>query len=247
MTLSDLMMGWSLVIGLATVSAAVALFAWATVRYERAETIAVLHKKRLLSVDERRLFDCLTDVLSDKYFIFSKVGLKDLIDVSPTATWLDRKQIGRELDSYCVDFILCKQADMSIFAVVELDHIEQADKAKISAKRKLRDKAIKRACKSADLRLFHFDVRPDYKGLDVCRLITGKSKGGCSDEGRLSATHQSQLSIYNSSHSISGHVRSCPKCQSEVVTKVSIKGSNIGKKFLMCRKYPYCDYRIAKK
>ena len=118
-------------------------------------------------------------------------------------------------------------------------------------KRKRRDNTIRRMCKSADLKLVYFDVRSDYKGMDICRLITGKSKGDTSDEDRLSATHQSQLTIDNSSHSISGYVRSCPKCQSEVVTKVSVKGRNIGEKFLMCPnqrlpKEPYCDYRIAK-
>jgi ssDNA-binding Zn-finger/Zn-ribbon topoisomerase 1 len=97
------------------------------------------------------------------------------------------------------------------------------------------------------LRLFYFDARADYTGLDICRLIIGKSKGDRSNEDRLSATHQSQLTIDNSSHSISGYARSCPKCRSEVVTKVSVKGRTIGEKFLMCRKYPYCDYRIAKK
>jgi ssDNA-binding Zn-finger/Zn-ribbon topoisomerase 1 len=241
------MMGWPLLIGLAIVCATGVLIRWATVKYARADAIAVQRKTRMLSVSERKLFGSLVDALSDKYFIFAKVTLRDFIELSPAAKWLNLIQIRRELDTYCVDFILCKQADMSIFAVVELEHAERSVAAKISAKRMRRDKAIRRACDSANLKLFHFDVRPDYTDLDVCRLITGKSKGDRSDEDRRSATHQSQLTIDNSSHSISGYARSCPKCRSEVVTKVSVKGRNIGKKFLMCRKYPYCDYRIAKK
>ncbi len=257
MTLSNLMIGWPLLVGLVTVCATVALFAWATVKYVRAKTVAVQCKTRMLSVTERKLFDCLVDALSDKYFIFAKVGLKDFIELSATAKWLDLNQIRRELDSYSVDFIVCKQADMSVFAVVELEQAAEAKtkrrsenystKKNCATKRKLRDNAIARVCKSADLRLFYFDVRADYIELDICRLITGKSKGDRSNEDRLLATHQSQLTIDNSSHSISGYARSCPKCHSEVVTKVSLKGSTIGEKFLMCRKYPYCDYRIAKK
>ena len=26
---------------------------------------------------------------------------------------------------------------------------------------------------------------------------------------------------------------------------MAVKGKRIGEKFLMCRKYPYCDYRVA--
>ncbi|MFT5573150.1 MAG: ssDNA-binding Zn-finger/Zn-ribbon topoisomerase 1 [Cryomorphaceae bacterium] len=29
-----------------------------------------------------------------------------------------------------------------------------------------------------------------------------------------------------------------------MVTKVAVKESRIGEKFLMCRKYPYCDYKL---
>jgi len=42
-------------------------------------------------------------------------------------------------------------------------------------------------------------------------------------------------------------IRSCPKCYSEVVVKIAVKGENIGEKFLMCRKYPYCDYQLPVK
>jgi ssDNA-binding Zn-finger/Zn-ribbon topoisomerase 1 len=241
MALSNLMMGWPLVIGL------VATFAWVAVKYARAETIAVQRKACFLSVAERNLFDCLVDALSDEYVVFAKVGLAEFIDVSPAAKWVDLQQARRELDIYTVDFILCKKADMSVFAVVELEHEEPVNDVKLLAKRKRRDKEIGRICKSADLKFLYFDVRTDYKELDVCRLITGKSKCDKASEHNLPGTHQSQLTIDDSSHSISTYARSCPKCRSEVVTKVSVKGSNIGEKFLMCRKYPYCDYRIAKK
>ncbi|MFT6408302.1 MAG: hypothetical protein ACJAQ6_001720 [Arenicella sp.] len=247
MILSNLMMGWPFVFGLALVCSVIAWFTLAKLKYRRAETIPVQRKSRLLSVAERNLFDCLVEGLSNKYFIFAKVPMKNVIEAAPNAQRLDLKRIDQELNGHYFDFVLCSQIDMSIFGVIELEHTDRTERRKSSAKRKRRDKMIARACKSANLKLFYFDARQDYKNVDICRLITGKSKAGSLHEERLSPTHQSQLTIDNSSHSIAGHARTCPKCRSEVVTKVSVKGRNIGEKFLMCRKYPYCDYRIALK
>jgi hypothetical protein len=157
MTLSNLMIGWPLLIGLVTVSPIVALFAWATVKYVRAKTIAVQCKTRLLSVAERELFDCLVDALSDKYFIFSKVGLKDFIELSATAKWLDLNQIRRELDSYGVDFIVCKQADMSVFAVVKLGQTVEAKT--VLPRKTIRPRKVIRPSESCVIKRLHVSIR----------------------------------------------------------------------------------------
>jgi hypothetical protein len=238
-------MGWPLVIGCALVCVSLGLSVWAKTRYMRAETIAVQRKSRMLSVVERNLFDCLIQALSEQYFIFAKVALKDVIEVAPGAKKFNLQRVRKELDDYTFDFILCNRVDMSIFAVVELEHIGRAVKGKNSVKPNRRDKVISRACKSASLKVFYFDLRQDYRNMDISRLITGKSRVMGHHQGSSSATHKSQLSIDNVSFSVAGHVRNCPKCRSEVVTKVSVKGGDIGEKFLMCRKYPYCDYRVA--
>jgi len=136
---------------------------------------------------------------------------------------------------------------MSIFGIVELEYSDRnlsrdSNNSKGASRRcKHRDKLVSRACKSSKLKLFYFDVRQDYQNMDITRLITGKSKGS----SVRTPTHESQLTVDHSSLSITGQVRHCPKCRSELVTKVSLKGSDIGEKFLMCRKYPYCDYRMS--
>jgi len=247
MTLSDLNSLWPVMLGLFLICAVSMWFYLSKVRFARAETIPVQRKSRMLSVAERNLLDCLADALSDKYFIFAKVGMNEVIEPSSGAKLFDTKYLNEEIDGNYFDFVLCNISDMSIFGIVELEYSERsASQRKSSAKRKRRDALIDRLCKSANLKLFYFDVRQDYKNMDIARLITGKSKQPAIDE-RASPTHQSQLTIDNSSHSVIGNIRSCPKCRSEVVTKVAVKGSNIGEKFLMCRKYPYCDYRISMK
>jgi len=248
MTLSDLNFAWPVLLGLLIACTTVAWFFWTKLKYARADTILIQRKSRMLTIAERNLFDCLVDALSEKYFVFAKVGIKDIVEASSSATPFDVKYINKELNGSYFDFVLCKQSDMSIFAVVEVEHSERSrHKRKNSRKLKQRDKLINRVCNSANLKLFYFDVRQDYKSMDIARLITGTSKRESVPQDRSSPTHQSQLTIDNSSHSVAGHVRNCPKCRSEVVTKVAVKGSNIGEKFLMCRKYPYCDYRISMK
>lgn len=242
MALSDLNFGWPVVLGL-VVAGFVGLWVMcARLIYARSKTIRVQRKSRFLSVAERTFFDCLIDELSDKYFVFAKVAINNVVEPSPSARTLDVKCISEELKGLDFDFVLCSQNDMSIYGVVELEH---SDKNKVTRKGKQRQKLVGRACKSAGLKLFYFDVRQDYKSMDIARLITGKSKKIVASQDQQSPTHQSQLTIDSPSHSVVGNIRNCPKCRSEVVTKVSVKGSNIGEKFLMCRKYPYCDYRLS--
>jgi ssDNA-binding Zn-finger/Zn-ribbon topoisomerase 1 len=76
-------------------------------------------------------------------------------------------------------------------------------------------------------------------------LVTGKSSVTSKSHGlSVPASQLSQLTVDNSSYAGFAKQRKCPQCNGEVVTKVAIKGKRIGEKFLMCRKYPYCDYRV---
>ena len=73
-------------------------------------------------------------------------------------------------------------------------------------------------------------------------MITGRSR--VIKKEVSPATHKSRLTVDGSSVSEYSRMRKCPNCNSEVVTKVAVKGDHIGEKFLMCRKYPYCDYQV---
>lgn len=247
MTLSDFNVGWPTILGLLLVCGVGAWLALSWINSTRKKTFDIQKKSRLLTVGERKLFACLSDALSESYLIFAKVAMNEVVEPSSGVRLLDLKRIESELKGRHFDFVLCDRSDMSIFGVIEMEHSKSDSNQKSTPIRdKQRERLITQVCKSANLKLFYFDVRQDYKNMDISRLITGKSKRAV-EEDRMSPTHQSQLTIDNSSHSIEGHVRNCPKCRSEIVTKVSVKGSNIGEKFLMCRKYPYCDYRVSMK
>jgi len=176
-------------------------------------------KGRVLSVDEQNFLKSLERALSDRYYIFAKVPLSD--------------------------FVLCKKSDMSVLGVIEL---EKFDKYTSLKQKEKREKLLSSVCRAIDIRLFYFDGRQDYTKMDLCRLITGRSK---SKENRGGIQVNAEASMMSVEHGDSmmemaalDKVSSCPKCYSKVVVKVATKGDQIGEKFLMCRKYPYCDYQL---
>jgi len=206
------------------------------------EKIELQRKSRIFSAAERTLFECLVNSLNEDFYIFAKFGILDAVEPSSSANWLHTKQLKSRLKDESFDYLLCKKSDLSVFGAIELENFDQDTNKKMRASR---EKLISTVCKSANIKLFYFDIRQDYREMDIRRLVTGKS-APASDE-KTSATHQSRLSVDSQSVSAFGHMRSCPKCHSELVTKVAVKGKRIGEKFLMCRKYPYCDYQLSMK
>ena len=128
---------------------------------------------------------------------------------------------------------------MSIFGVIELENFEKGSNRKMRA---ARENTVSQICKQANLRLFYFDIRQDYRSMDIRRLVTGKSSR---ETDRKKPSKHSELAIDAKSTSGFSDLRQCPKCHSKVVTKVAVKGKRIGEKFIMCRKYPYCDYQVS--
>ncbi len=162
-----------------------------------------------------------------------------MVEAGPSAGKFESRRIRKMLLGECFDYVLCKKHDLSIFGIVELENFEKNDRS--SAQN--REILIGRICKSAHLRLFYFDTRQDYRGVDIQRLVTGRSS-----KQRKSVSHEptgqpSHMTVDSSTYQMYAKNRSCPQCNGELVTKVAVKGKHIGEKYLLCRKYPYCDYR----
>ncbi len=195
-------------------------------------------KSRLMNAAERNFFDLVIEALGDEHFVFTKVRVLDVVETTPATTWMKAKKLKKTLSDQFFDYVICRQDDTSIFGIIQLEKFEEKSGKKSDHHR---EELISQVCKDAKLKLFYFDIRQNYKGIDLRRLITGKATK--KDEIN-SPTHQSQLTIDGASVTELSRMRSCPKCHAEVVTKVAVKGDRIGEKFLMCRKYPYCDYQV---
>jgi len=208
-----------------------------------ARVAGLQRKSRVFSVSERKFFESLSDALDYDFHIFAKVGVLEVIERSPQMSKGRFKRLSKQLEHERFDYVVCKKSDLSISAVIELECFDR----RISRGRKSkRNNLIAELCKVSKLRLFYFDTRQDYLGLDIRRLITGSSKCAKDTQKKQdnSSVDDADLSHSHSMMTESVGHNTCPDCHSELVTKVAVKGKHIGERFLMCRKYPYCEYRV---
>lgn len=207
--------------------------------------------KRMLSVDEHKFLNCLERELGDEYFIMPKIRFVDFSHLDPSANILVQSVVNNKVNNMCADFVLCQKKTLSILGVVEL---EKFDKSITSRQKQKREKLVSAMCKNMDIKLYFFDSRQDYSAMDIRRLIVGKTRK-ISRQRKPSSDNLVNSSVLVSvdEHSVVENSskkqkkRSCPKCYSDVTTKMAVKGDTIGEKFLMCRKYPYCDYKVPLK
>jgi hypothetical protein len=221
--------------------AGAAAFWWASVKAP-ANKFDLKAKRSLMSAAERNFFEGLMKSLGGDFYVFAKIRVSDVLQPSVDTGWFQEQQVKLRLADETFDYLLCKKQDMSVFGVVELETFEKGTDRKMRA---AREKLIGEVCKRANLRVFYFDIRQDYRSMDIRRLVTGKSAKKKSPANGASAIKKIDMTMDSASVSHFSDLRACPKCHSELVSKVAVKGKRIGEKFLMCRKYPYCDYQVS--
>ncbi|NND81996.1 MAG: DUF2726 domain-containing protein [Gammaproteobacteria bacterium] len=202
-------------------------------------SFALQRRSKILSPAEKNFFECLVNALGEEFHIFTKVAMLDVVQATPAAGYFERRRIQKRLQGECLDFVLCKKHDLSIFGIVELENFEKRDNQKEKLNREV---LVSEVCKTTHLKLFYFDIRQDYADVDIRRLVTGRQAKRRAEPGQMSGS-PSHLTVDNSQYEMYAKNRSCPQCNGEVVTKVAVKGKHIGQKYLLCKKYPYCDYR----
>ena len=221
-------------------------------RFERVQV-----RNRFFQADERRLFDTMCDGLDHGYYIFPKVGIGDLVigtsKLSQRSLNLNQRTPAKaSWQSEVMDFVICDKKDFSIVAVVELERFDNNESNRKNAARNI---LISQICDAMKVKLFHFDTRLDYDSSDVRRIITGRAKSGA--HSRAGSKLEEKIAHAQEIHRRNKRIESesmiteylnttkCPQCNSDLITRVAKNGENIGKRFLMCRKYPYCDYKAS--
>ena len=112
----------------------------------------------LFTAAERSFLHVLDQAISDKYRVFGKVRVADII--APTKG-MDRKdwQIAfNKISSKHFDYVLCSKDKLDVIAVIELD-----DKSHETKKVKDRDSLLQNACSSANLILIRFQAKSGYQ------------------------------------------------------------------------------------
>jgi len=111
-------------------------------------------KTYFFSLAELKFYDLLKEITKDKYLLFSKVRICDLIQLEyKNADYSDFNRI----KSKHVDFLICNQNPITPKVVIELD-----DSSHNSPKRQERDKFVDEAFINAGIPIVHIKVRREY-------------------------------------------------------------------------------------
>lgn len=117
-------------------------------------------KDFLLSRAEASFFGVLTHVVGDKYLIFAKVRLADLLYL-PRGTEGRRAAFNR-IQSKHIDFVLCSRDGIQPLLAVELDDRSHGEESRI-----LRDRFVAEVLEDAGLPLVRFACRSSYNTAEV--------------------------------------------------------------------------------
>jgi hypothetical protein len=128
------------------------------------EPLPYRKKDYLLSKAERAFYHVLRKAIGDRWTIFAKVRLIDLLWL-PRGTQATQAHRNR-VQSKHVDFVLCEPATLTPILVIELD-----DRSHDREDRRDRDRFVDRALESAGLPVLHVPARDGYVVNDLADQI----------------------------------------------------------------------------
>lgn len=123
---------------------------------EKTETTLPYHKtKYLLSIAEKNFFKVLENILDDKYYIFPKIRMSDLLWHSNRSR--DFRYYHNKIQQKHIDFVVCDKNNISPLLAIELD-----DSSHNYQRAKKNDKLKNEAFKMAGIPLLRVWVRKEY-------------------------------------------------------------------------------------
>lgn len=120
-------------------------------------------KKYFFSMAELKFYHILKDVIGEKYLIFPKVRISDLIQAKYTKnkyTWFNK------IRSKHADFVICTKDPITPKVIIELD-----DNSHTSLSRKERDNFINEAFANAGIPTIHIKVKSEYNKEELIEQI----------------------------------------------------------------------------
>jgi hypothetical protein len=120
----------------------------------------------LFSPAERSFYGVLRQLTANRYVVFGKVRLVDVIKPQPGLTPSERTSALNKISGKHVDFALCDPATLAIVGVIELD-----DKSHQADGRKQRDLFVDGALSAAGVPVLHIPAQKSYSTVEVGALI----------------------------------------------------------------------------
>lgn len=114
-------------------------------------------RKTLFSAAERSFLGLLDQAVSEKYRVFGKVRVADILTPANGLSGTKRQAAFNRISQKHFDYVLCSKDKLEVIAVIELD-----DKSHNTKKTITRDAILEKACKSAELKLIRFKAKATY-------------------------------------------------------------------------------------
>ena len=202
-----------------------------------------IRETTLLTAYEQSLLDALNRVLGDRYSVFTKVGLANILSTDPElpdrALGSARERIEREN----VDFVICERDGTDILGVIQLDpYTHQPDG------RRRHETFIDTALKAAGVPVVEMPIKDKYSEQELRIEIT---RSLVLDWGNHSAAvSQIDDSITpgrSAAQPAMPSLGECSECGSPLQIRQARQGKFAGKHLLACSRYPVCkNIRLIK-
>ena len=203
----------------------------ASLPYERADT--------LISPTQQSILFLLEEALDERYSVFSKIRLQDVVRVNPDLSPGQHKAAMKRLTSEPLDLVICEKKNAAILGVVLLNGPEAPPESGYVR----RETDIESVLAVAGIPVVHIDASRAYTldeiRIEVSRTIFLKWKHN-------KATPLSEP-VSDKGVRKNGGLGFCPLCGAPFVKRIARKGAYAGKHFLACSNYPQCKHvRLVK-
>lgn len=203
----------------------------ASLVFERAE--------RLISPNQQSILLLLEKALDERYSVFSKIRLQDVVQVNADLSPGQQKTARQRLTSEPLDLVICEKNNAAILGVILLNRQAAAP----PNGRLLRETDTDRVLAAAGIPVVYVDACKAYSlddiRIEVSRTIFLKWKNN-------NAIRPPQT-VNGKGVKKDGGFGSCPLCGAPFVKRIARKGAYAGKLFLACSNYPQCKHvRLVK-
>lgn len=118
--------------------------------------------ENFLSPAERSFFGCLMNIIGNKYYIFPKVRVADVLKVKKDIDKRNWQSAFNRISKKHFDFIVCDKNTINIYCAIELD--DSTHKKGIN---KERDAFKEKICYESELKLVRFNVKKSYSSEEI--------------------------------------------------------------------------------
>lgn len=213
--------------------------------------LAFQSKGPLFTPAERSFLGVLEQTLDNKYRVFGKVRLGDLVKPAKGLSKSRHTSALNKVNKKHVDFVVCSASDLSVVGVVELDDQshEREDRAE-------RDVFVDDALRGAKIPIARFSAKKGYQipeveaklaetfKLPVKTAVTPQSAVPDTVRPQPMSANKPEPTPAPSSESIEPSP-TCETCGADMVRRQAKKGPHAGNFFWACSAYPRCRQVVA--